>query len=314
MKYIIKKTITLIITLLVVTFLTFIAFELIPGDSALMHLGVDATEEQLEALRDELGYNDSLFIRYGRWLGKAITGDFGESTKYNAPVSELIKERFPVTIGLAVLSIIIIILVALPLGILTSRKEETRLEGVYLFFTQLGMAIPPFFLGILITLVFGLMLRWFTPGAFVTLQESMGGFFYYLLFPAVAIAVPKIAMLVKFLKSSIKRQLTLDYVRTAKSKGSSLNRVLYGHVLKNALIPVITFLAMVIADVFAGSIVVEQVFNLPGLGRLLVVAIANRDFPIVQAIVLYIAAIVLIMNFLVDVMYRIIDPRVEANG
>lgn len=312
MKYIIKKTITLIITLLAVTFLTFVAFELIPGDSALMNLGIDATEEQLEQLRQDLGYHDSIPVRYGRWLGKAVVGDFGESTKYKAPVSTLIQERLPVTVGLAVLSILIIVLVALPLGIFTSRKEETRLEGFYQFMTQLGMAIPPFFLGILITLVFGLMLKWFTPGAYVTMEESFFGFLHYLIFPAIAIAVPKIAMLMKFLKSSIKRQLGLDYVRTAKSKGSTLNRVLYVHVLKNALIPVITFLAMVIADVFAGSIVVEQVFNLPGLGRLLVVAISSRDFPVVQAIVIYIAAIVLVLNFAVDIIYRVIDPRVET--
>lgn len=312
MKYIIKKMITLIITLLAVTFLTFIAFELVPGDSTLIQLGTDATQEQIEALREQMGYNDPALVRYGRWLSRAIVGDFGESTKYDQPVSELIKERFPVTIGLALVSILITVLISLPLGMFTSKKEDTRLEGVYRFFTQLGMAIPPFFLGILITLIFGLVLKWFTPGAYIAPEESLSGFISYLIFPAVAIAIPKITMLVKFMKTSVKRQLTLDYVRTAKSKGSTLNRVLYRHVLKNALIPVITFLAMLIADVFAGSMVVEQVFNLPGLGRLLVVAISNRDYPVVQAIVIYIATVVLVMNFAVDVLYRVIDPRVEA--
>lgn len=312
MKYIIKKMITLIITLLVVTFLTFIAFEIIPGDSAVIGLGVDATEEQVEAYREQLGLNDPVLVRYGRYLAGIVQGDFGTSVQYQVPVDSLLHDRLPVTISLGVVSILLIVVISLPFGIFTTRKENSKWEGVAQFITQLGMAIPPFFLGMMITLVFGLILRWFTPGAYVSYSEDLGGFLYYMLFPAVAIAIPKIAMLVKFLRSSMKRQLELDYVRTAKSKGSSTNRMLYGHVLKNALIPVITFLAMIIAEVFAGSIIIEQVFNLPGLGRLLVVAISSRDFAVVQAIVLYIATIVLVMNFLVDVMYQYIDPRVRV--
>lgn len=311
MKYFIKKSITLIITLFVVTIFTFIAFEIIPGDSVLSSLGLDATTEDYEALKESMGMNDPLPVRYGRWFQDAISGDFGDSTQYKVPVTELIGGRFPVTIGLALVSITLILLFAIPIGLLSAKVKNARRSGVFLFFTQLGMAIPSFFLGIIITLVFGIILKWFTPGKYVSISESFGGYLYCLLFPAIAVAVPKIAMLAKFLRTSILNQLELDYVRTAKSKGHTMNGVLFKHVLKNALIPVITFMAMIFAEVLAGSIIVEQVFNLPGLGRLLVVSIASRDFPVVQVIVMYIAAVVLIMNFVVDLLYQYIDPRVQ---
>ena len=312
MKYIIKKTITLILTLFAVTFLTFIAFEIIPGDSVITSLGTDATPEQVEALREELGYNKPVLVRYKDWFVCALQGDFGTSTNYNLPVSQLIKERLPVTITLAVLSILLTVVLSIPLGIVTSKKPHSKFEGVYQFFIQLGMAIPPFFLGILITLFFGLTLSWFVPGKQISMTENFSEYIYYMLFPAVAVSIPKIAMMTKFLRSSIKRQLGLDYVRTAYSKGGNNHYVVYHHVLRNALIPVLTFFAMMVAEVFAGSIVVEQVFNLPGLGRLLVSSIGNRDYPVVQAIVLYIASLVIIMNFIVDVLYQYIDPRVRA--
>ncbi len=310
MKNLIKKMITLILTLFVVSVLTFIAFQVLPGDSAIASFGTDASPEQVEALREQMGYNDPIIVQYGNWLKGAVTGDLGQSISYHQPVSTLIGERLPVTLTLAILSLLMILVISLPLGIVTSRKQKSRMEGVWLFFTQLGMAIPPFFLGILITMGLGITLQWFTPGAFVSWNEDKAGFLYYLIFPAIAVAVPKIAMMTKFLRSSIKRQISMDYVRTAKSKGNTTRGIMYNHVLKNALIPVITFLAMIIAEIFAGSIIVEQVFNLPGLGRLLVAAISTRDFPVVQAIVLYIAALVLILNFIVDVLYQVIDPRV----
>lgn len=309
MKYFIKKMITLILTLFVVSFLTFIAFQIIPGDSAITSLGADANPEQVEALRHQLGLNDPLIVRYGNWLKGACTFDFGNSISYNLPVSSLIAERLPVTLTLAMLSLVLILVISLPLGIITSRNKSPKGEGVWQFLIQLGMAIPPFFLGIIITLLFGLILKWFTPGTFVTWGENRAGFLTYMIFPAIAVAIPKTAMMTKFLRSSIKRQLTLDYVRTAKSKGNTNSGIMTRHVLKNALIPVITFLAMIIAEIFAGSIIVEQVFNLPGLGRLLVAGISNRDYPVVQAIVLYIAALVLILNCVVDLLYQVLDPR-----
>ncbi|MDD5937258.1 MAG: ABC transporter permease [Clostridiales bacterium] len=305
-----KKILSLIITLFVVSLVTFFAFRVIPGDSAIAKLGLEASEEQIEALREQMGLNDNLLVQYGRFLSGAVQGDFGESTQYNVPVSSLIADRFPVTAWLAALSFLLIVVISLPLGILASKKENGIIDRGITLLTQTLMAIPSFFLGIIIMLVFGVILKWFAPGDYVKPSENFGQFLSYMIFPALAVSIPKIAMMVKFLKTSVLRELRLDYVRTAKSKGQTKNVILYRHVLKNALMPVITFLGMITAESLAGSIVVEQVFNLPGMGRLLVTAIFNRDYPVVQAAVLYIAAIVVLINFGVDVLYRKVDPRI----
>lgn len=314
MKYILKKGITLIITLFIVSIFTFTMFQVIPGDSALSALGMSATEQQLEDYREAMGLNKSLPIRYGIWLSKAITGDFGTSVQYKIPVSQLIRDRLPVTIWLAVISFILIIIVSLPLGIVSAKKKNHPSDHVITTLTQVSMAIPAFFLGMILSYIFGVILKWFTPGKYVSYSESFTGFLSFMIFPAIAIAIPKIAMLVKFLRSSILRQMKLDYVRTARSKGMKEQDILYKHVLKNALIPVITFLAMMLADIMAGAILIEQVFNLPGLGRTLLVAISNRDFNVVQAIILYIATVVIGINFAVDLLYQRIDPRVNVKN
>lgn len=312
MKYIVKKIATLIITLLLVTFITFLAFQIIPGDSAVTSLGTSATKEAIEALREQMGLNENVIVRYFNWIGGTLHGDFGESARFNMPVSQLIQDRLPVTIWLAVLSMIIIVVISIPLGIVSAKKEEGIIDRIITLFTHAAMAIPPFFLGIIITLVFGILLKWFIPGRFVNPKDDIIGSIRYLMFPAFAIAIPKIAMVVKFLRSSLLRQLKLDYVRTARSKGNMENVILYRHVLKNAFIPVITFLGMITADVLAGSIIIEQVFSLPGLGNLLVLAISNRDYAVVQTIILYIAAVVIVVNFIVDMIYQWIDPRVRV--
>lgn len=313
MKFYIKKLITLIITLLFVSFITFFAFQVIPGDSAVAKLGMDATEEQLFELRESMGLNDPMFVRYGRFLKNAITGDFGTSTQYNVSVGSLISERLPVTAWLAALSVLFMVVISLPLGLLCARKENGFLDRFLTFLSQTFMAVPPFFLGIIITLIFGIVLKWFIPGKFIPISQDFGGFLSYMVFPAFAVSIPKVAMLTKFLKTSLLRELSFDYVRTARSKGLKKKQIMTKHVLKNALIPVITFFGMLIADALAGSIVVEQVFNLPGMGRMLVTAIANRDFSVVSAAVLYIAGIVIIINFIVDMTYQKVDPRVRIS-
>lgn len=314
MKYVLKKLIFLLITLFLVSIFTFTAFQVIPGDNVMLRsASEELSEESILALRQEFGLDRTPLEQYFFWLSRALCGDFGDSLQYNRPVSTMILGRLPVTVGLAVVAILMVILISIPLGIWAARHENCFIDRVIRFFCQVGMAIPPFFLGIMIILLFGIILRFFQVGRYVSYTDNFGGFLYFLLFPALAIAIPKSAMIIKFLRTSLLRQLSLDYVRTARSKGSSENRVFYVHVLKNALIPVVTFLAMVFADVLAGSIVVEQVFSLPGIGRLLVVAISNRDFPIVQAVVLYIAVVVILINFAVDLIYRRIDPRVKLN-
>ncbi|MCD7863829.1 MAG: ABC transporter permease [Lachnospiraceae bacterium] len=315
LQYFIKKFITLIITLLLITLLTFTAFTVIPGDAAMSKLGTDATEEQVEALREEMGLNDPLPARYFNWLASALRGDFGESYQYSGvTVAELLAARLPVTLLLAVMSLILILVISFPLGILSAMHAGKWIDTLINQLSQITMAVPAFFLGMMMTWVFGLILKWFQPGAFIDPSEDFMGCVRYMIFPAIAVALPKIAMVVKFLRNSILNELNQDYVRTARSKGARALRVLYGHVLKNALIPVITFLAMVIAEILAGSIVVEQVFGLPGMGRLLITSISARDYPVVQAIVTYITTVVVVINFIVDILYQFVDPRVKTTS
>ena len=314
MKFFINNLITLIITLLLISFLTFTAFSVIPGDAALSRLGKDASEQQVEALREEMGLNDSLPVRYVRWIGGAVTGDFGESYRYEGiSVSSLLSDRLPVTVLLSVIALVIILVCSVPLGIASARHAGEWGDIVTNQLTQIIMAIPPFFLGMILTYVFGLILHLFQPGKFIQPSENLGEAVKYLFFPALAIALPKIAMVVKFLRNSVISEMNKDYVRTAFSKGNTRTGVLYSHILKNALIPVITFFALVIAEILAGSIIVEQVFSVPGIGRLLISSISNRDYPVVQAIVLYITAVVVIINFIVDVLYQFLDPRVKTS-
>lgn len=311
MKYGVKKIAALLLTLLFVSFITFIAFQVIPGDSVISSLGTQATPEAIEALREELGLNENVIHRYLGWLKDTAQGDFGTSLSYKLPVISLIKERMPVTLTLAGFSMVLILVISIPLGAFTGRRKDGAIDNIVTFLLHLTMAVPPFFLGILLTLIFGLILNWFVPGNYIGFKESPGAFISYMVFPAIAMALPKIAMVVKFLRSSIIRQLQMDYVRTAKSKGNTEREIMYRHVLKNAFLPVITFIGMVFADVLAGSIIIEQVFSLPGLGRLLVSSISNRDYPVVQIIILYTAAVVILLNFIVDILYRVIDPRVR---
>lgn len=258
-----------------------------------------------------MGLNENGFIRYIKWLSKVFKGDFGTSSQYHTSVRTLIEGRMSITLWLTLLSVIMIILLSIPLGMIATKKVNGWLDRIITLISHTAMAIPPFFLGILITLLFGFILKWFTPGLFYPPDESFGKFISFMIFPAIAIAIPKIAMVSKFLRSSVIRQLNMDYVRTARSKGLKEKRIMYSHVLKNALVPVITFLAIIIADVLANSIIIEQVFGLPGLGRLLVMSISNRDYNVVQVIVLFIAVIVIILNFLVDIIYQFLDPRVR---
>lgn len=312
MKYILKKTGTLIITLLIVSFLTFLAFDVIPGDAARSKLGTEATAEQVEALQEEMGLNDPVPVQYARWLGGLVTGDLGESYSYSMPVWELLRDKLPIAAALTVMSFLLILVLSVPLGIYTAQREGKWADRIPMVLDQIAMSVPGFFWGILITLLFGLILKWFTPGAYVPVSESFGGFLGYLIAPSVAIALPRCAMGVKMLRSSVLAQLEKDYVRTAYARGNGRRRVMYRHVLKNALLPVLTFWGMTIADIVANSIIIEQVFTIPGMGSLLITSISNRDYPVALGIIVLIAFFVIVVNFIVDILYGRIDPRIRV--
>ena len=318
MKYLGKKIVTLIMTLFVVSAAAFIAFQIIPGDVVTSILGTEATPEREAQLREELGLNDPPVVRYFRWAGGVLTGDLGVSYRYAKnmnemmPVAELIGDKLPVTLSLAAISLVLIVLVSIPLGVLWARSKNKVLDAALGVITQASMAIPSFFLGIIVTYLFGMVLKCFVPGGYVSYEKDAGAFFSYLLFPALAIALPKAAMTARFLRNSMLTELRSDYVRTARSKGCSERRVMYCHVLRNAMMPVITFLGMIIAEIVAGSIVVEQVFSLPGIGRLLISSISTRVLPVVEILILYITFVVIFVYFLVDILYRVVDPRISG--
>ncbi len=317
MKYLIKKFLTLIMTLFFVSVAAFLAFQVIPGDVVTSILGTEATPEREEALREELGLNDPPVERYFNWVSGVVQGDLGVSYRYSKnmnemmPVAELIGDKLPVTLWLAAYSIVLIIVVSIPLGVIWAQTKNKFLDAALNVLSQGAMAVPAFFLGILVTYLFGIVFKAFTPGGYVSYEEDFAGFLAYLLFPAISIAIPKIAMTARFLRNSMLTELRGDYVRTARSKGCDDKRLMYAHVLRNALMPVVTFLGMIIAETIAGSIVVEQVFSLPGIGRLLISSISTRDFPVVEILVLYITSVVIIVYGVIDVLYRMIDPRIS---
>lgn len=314
MKYITRKLLTLIITLLLISAMTFGAFSVIPGDASVSKLGTEATQEQIETLREEMGLDQPVAKRYVSWVVHAVQGDFGESLRYSGTtVKELLKERLPVTVLLAVIALVMMFVVSVPLALLSVRFRNGWQDTLISQLVQIIMAVPSFFLGILLTYLFGIALHMFQPGKFINPSEDFWECVRYLIFPAMAIALPKGAMVIRFIRGAVLGEMKQEYVRTARSKGNGKNRILYVHVLRNALIPVITFAAMIAAQVLAGSIIVEQVFSVPGIGRLLVSSISARDYPVVQAIVMYITAIVVVMNFAVDVLYQIADPRVKGD-
>lgn len=311
-KTLLKRLLLLIATLLLVSVLAFVAFSIIPGDPTSAILGVEATEEQVAALRQKLGLDLPVWQRYLSWLGGVVTGDFGESYNYSMPVSQLLSTRLGATLTLAGMAFVLIVAISIPLGLLAAHRPGGVVDRIITVLDQVTMSIPNFVLGIALMYFFGLVLRLFQPGNYVRPEEGLGEYLRFMVFPALAVALPKAAMTVKMLRGSILSELNSDYIRTAYSKGNRRSAVLWRHVLRNAMIPTVTFLAMAIAEIVAGSIVVEKVFAVPGVGQMLISSIGNRDYPVVQAIVLLIAVVVVLCNFLADLLYRVMDPRLRG--
>ncbi len=230
------------------------------------------------------------------------------------PVRDLLSDRIQVTLLLGLMVIVLTLLVSIPLGVHAARVRNTISERIINGLTMLGISFPSFFLSILFMWIFGLVLHLFTPGRYVALSEDPAGFFHFMFFPALAIAVPEIAILTKYIRAAMLEELSKDYVRTARGKGRSRSGILYGHVLKNAIVSVIPLIGMMIGEIFSGSIIVEQVFGIPGIGRLLIASVTGRDFPLTQTLVMYVALVIVLTNFAVDILIQVIDPRIRLQG
>lgn len=312
MKYVLKKIVTMILTLFVVSVLVFFSFSLIPGNPVISKLGTEATPEKIEAMTHEMGLDRPVLERFGEWFVNVLRGDFGNSYSYSQSVTSLLSEKIGTTLLLSIMAILICVVIAIPLGIFMARKSDSKLDVVISGINQIIMAVPSFFSGIILTLIFGIALKWFTPGAYVSYHISFAKCVGYLFFPALSIALPKISMVCKLLKDTVLAEAEKEYVRTAYSRGNATKAVFYKHVLGNALIPVITFLGMTFADIIAGSIIVEQVFSVPGLGRILLTSISGRDYPVIEAIILLLAFFVVLSNLVVDLLYHKFDPRIKV--
>ncbi len=311
MRYLVKKILILIVTMFLISVLTFCAFHVIPGDPAQLILGTTASPEKLDALRTQLGTNLPLGEQYRNWITGFIRGDFGTSIRYSMPVKSLIEGHVTVTLILGLMVILLTLLVSIPLGIFTAKKRGTWVEQILGFFNVIGLSVPGFFLSILLMWVFGLVLHLFTPGAYVSYTDSISGFLQYMIFPAIEISIPEIATLTRYVQTAVLEEMDKDYVRTARGKGAGMDRILYRHILRNAIVAVIPLIGMIVGSIFSGSIIVEQVFAVPGIGRLLISSVTGRDFPLTQTLVMYIALIIVLTNFAVDLLIQVIDPRIR---
>lgn len=314
MRYFVRKVCVLILTLFAISIVTFALFHIVPGDPAAMILGTSASQEQLDDLREELGLNRPLTEQYVDWISGAMHGDFGNSIMYRKPVAKLLKGKLSLTLILGAMALALVILIGIPLGVFTAGRKHALSEQLLNFVNILGISVPGFFLSILIIWIFGLLLHWFTPGRFVTFSRDPAKFFRFMIFPAIAIAIPQTCILSKYIRTAVIEEIRADYVRTARSKGSTKNRIMYVHVLKNAIISVVPLIGMIVSGIFSGSIVIEQVFGIPGIGRLLIASVTSRDYPMVQTLVMYIAILILIVNFVVDILIQILDPRIRIAG
>lgn len=311
LTFLAKRFFILIATLFFVSGIIFIVLKVIPGDPAQIILGMEASPESLQQLRQKLGLDQPLIVQYGQWLWALLRGDFGHSLTYDLPVSTLIISRLEVTIPLAIMSILLAVFLALPLGIYAAVHRKRLGDYGVMIFSQLGLAIPAFWAGILLILFFAVKLQWFSAGGFASWWQTPWGAFKSLLLPAASLGLIRAAILARMTRSCLLEALGEDYVRTARSKGLSENLVIYKHALRNALIPVITIAGLQMGELLAGAIIIENVFHLPGLGRLIFLAINQRDLPVVQGVGILIACGIVIINFIVDFIYGLVDPRIR---
>jgi peptide/nickel transport system permease protein len=312
--FLLKRLSTLIATLLATSVVVFWVLEVLPGNAAQMLMGPDASPEAVLALARQLGLDQPPLQRYGAWISGMLTGDLGNSYVYSTPVLELVLERLMLTIPLAVMAMALTTVLALAVGVYAASRHNRLGDVGLMAATQVGMAIPNFWFAILLILLFSVQLRWFSAGGFPGWEdEGVLGGLKSLLLPAISLAVVQAAILARITRSAVLEVMREDFVRTARAKGLSRSATLWRHVLRNALIPVVTVMGLQFANLLAGTIVVENVFYLPGLGRLIFQSIANRDLIVVRNCVMLLAAMVVIVNFAVDVLYAVIDPRVKAS-
>ncbi len=309
--YLLKRIFILILTLLLVSMTIFVVLMVIPGDPAQIILGVHATPETLQKVRHQLGLDRPLILQYLSYMGNLVMGDLGRSITYDVSIASLIFSRLQVTVPLAIFSLILAIVLSIPLGIYSSLHRNQVGDYGIMVFSQIGLAVPAFWAGILLILLFAVALHWLPAGGFQPWQVNPVKTLKSLFLPALSLGLVRAAVLTRMTRSSMLEILGEDYIRTAKSKGLPRRAVVYKHAFRNAIIPVITIVGLQAGDLLAGAIIVENVFHLPGVGRLVFEAIGQRDLPVIQGVVLLIGGIIVVINFIIDMAYRYLDPRIR---
>ena len=308
-----KRLATFIATLFGTTIITFLALEILPGDPARVILGVEAPESAVQALREQLGLNRPALERYVDWVGSLAAGRFSNSYTYSVPVDELLAARLEITVPLALLAMALSVAMAMALGVYAAARHNQRGDVAVMGVSQLGISVPNFWLALLLILLFAVHLRWFSAGGFPGWDAGVGPALKSLVLPALALATVQGAILTRFTRSAVLETMREDYVRTARAKGLTRGQTLRRHVLRNAMIPIVTVMGLQFANLLAGTIVVENVFALPGVGRLILQAITNRDIVVVRDVVTLLAAMVVLINLGVDLLYAAIDPRLKSS-
>ncbi|KFI32116.1 ABC transporter permease [Haematobacter massiliensis] len=314
LRFTLSRITSLLLSLIVASVAIFAVIESVPGDPATFMLGMNAEPDTIAALRREMDLERPVAERYLRWMGGMATGDFGISYTYRVPVGELIGQRITVSFPLALYALVLSVVIGLPAGLLAASRRGSVTDWSVMGMTQLGIAVPNFWFAMLLVLLFSITLRWLPSGGFPGWGAGFWPVVKSLTLPAVALALPQAAILARVMRSALIETLGQDYIRTARAKGLSLHRAILGHALRNALIPVLTILGLQFSFLLAGAIIIENVFYLPGLGRLIFQGITQRDLIVVRSAVMLLVFAVIVVNFLTDLAYMLVDPRLRARA
>ena len=310
-RYVARRVVALTVTLFFVSVLVFVVIRVLPGDPALIILGTEGSPEAAARLRASMGLDRPFAVQYAEWIGLAMRGDLGRSIQYDVPVASLILSRMNVTLPLTLLAAGLMVVTAVPVGVFAATHHRRWGDYVAMTLSQLGVAVPAFWAGLLLVLLFSVKLGWVRSGGFDGWSEGVWPALRALILPAVALGFFQFAVLARTTRSAVLEVLREEYVKTARAKGVAERGVLFRHALRNAMIPVVTVAGIQLGQLMAGSIVLETVFYLPGLGRLAIGAISARDLPVVQGVVLFVASMIVVINVAVDVLYGLLDPRIR---
>jgi peptide/nickel transport system permease protein len=312
-SYILKRVLSMIPVLFIVATIVFFLIHLVPGDPAAVILGPEATPQEVEQLREQLGLNKPIYEQFFSWFVGLFQGDLGDSIYMRKPVLEAFSDHIGPTLSLALLAQGISILIAIPIGVLAAKKRGTSVDRVFMLIAMIGLSLPSFLLGLLLMLLFGVHLKWLPAAGYQPISAGIWEHIRYMILPAFALGTIQAAVIARMTRSSMLDVLSMNYIKTAKAKGLKQRVIIYKHAFRNAFIPILTILGETFGSLITGAVVTETVFNLPGIGQLVVNAIVRRDYEVIQGTILIMAMMYLLLNLLIDLLYGVIDPRVRLS-